>query len=290
MALSQRSQCIVRVARRSLRVAAFSLAASAGTLAVALCIEACGSDEGGGQRVLLGTRVEPVVGAESFSTAFGWNVTLSRALIATGPFYYFDGAPPVVQLAPPRRGPRWPALGELLGLSPAFAHPGHYKAGEALGQMLQPWSIDLLAGGADLPAGDGVSGLYRSASFSLTSPPEGPFSADLNGHAAVVEGVAERDGAERLHFVATADLADIERSAANGYIDGCEFKELEVEHDGRVTVQVTPKVWFDLVDFSELQPAANGDPVEFPVDSQPKIAFALGLAQLSAYEFSFAAP
>lgn len=270
---------------RAAGIVALSLAGSAGALLLAASIEACGSAESGGDRVTLDTRLEPVSGAEHFTTALGWNVTLTRALLGTGPFYYFDGAPPIVRLL--RR--QLPAVGAALGLRPAFAHPGHYKAGEALGQMLQPWSVDLLAGGGDLPAGDGVTGLYRSASFSLTSPPEGPVATDLSGHAAIVEGVAERDGVEPRHFLATADLADVERSAANGYIDGCVFDELDIESNGRVTVQVTPKVWFDLVDFSELMPASNDDAVEFPVDSQPKIAFALGLAQLSAYHFSFAA-
>ena len=287
MARFPRFGSISRVVRRGLGVAAFSIVASAGALGLALCIEACGAGGAGGHRVALQTRLEAVSGAESFTTAVGWNVTLTRALISTGPFYYFDGAPPLVQLAPPSR---WPSARDLLGVGEAFAHPGHYKAGEALGQMLEPWSIDLFAGAAELPGGDGVTGVYRSASFSFTAPPEGPLASELAGHVAIVEGVAERAGAEPLRFVATADLPDVERSAANGYVDGCEFKELGVEGDGRVTVQVTPKIWFDLVDFSELAPSADGEPVEFPADSQPKIAFALGLVQLSAYEFSFAAP
>jgi len=277
------------VARRGLGVAVASVALSAGWLGLALCIEACGADEAGGQRVVLSTRLEAISGAESFTTAVGWDVTLSRALISTGPFYYFDGAPPVVQLLrqPSRKG-RWVTARAALGLSEAWAHPGHYKAGEALGQMLQPWSVDLLAG-ADLPVGDGVTGLYRSASFSFTAPPEGPIAGELSGHAVIVEGTAAREGTPPLRFVATADLVDIERSAANGYVDGCRFDELDIQGDGRVTVRVTPKVWFDLVDFSELAPVGD-EPVELPPDSQPKIAFALGLAQLSAYEFSFSAP
>src|SRR5690606_37323900 len=144
-------------------------------------------------------------------------------------------------------------------------------------QMLRSWSVDLLAGAAELPAGEGVTGVYRSASFSFTAPPEGPMAGALAAHAAVVEGVAQREGVAPLHFVATADLPDIERSAADGFIDGCEFVALDITGSGRVTVQVTPKVWFDLVDFSELAPSATAEPTEFPADSQPKLAFALGL-------------
>jgi hypothetical protein len=279
-----------RASRRALGIGVLSIATSAGALGLALSIEACSSGETSGDRVVLDTRVELAPEGQSFTTARGWDVSLSRILISTGPLYYFDGAPPLVQLAPEPRRRAWPSALEALGVSEALAHPGHYKAGDALGQMLDSWTIDLLAGGADLPAGDGVTGVYRSASFSFTSPPEGPLASAMESHAAIVEGVAERAGTAPLRFVATAELADIERSAADGYIDGCQFDELDIERGGRVTVRVNPKIWFDLVDFAELAPAAGDAPVQFPDDSQPQLAFALGLAQLSAYKFSFSAP
>jgi hypothetical protein len=287
---SRHGLAAARAWRRALGIGVLSIVTSAGALGLALSIEACSSGETSGDRVVLDTRVELAPNGQSFTTARGWDVSLSRILIATGPLYYFDGAPPLVRLAPEPRRKAWPSPLEALGVSEAFAHPGHYKAGDALGQMLDSWSIDLLAGGADLPAGDGVTGVYRSASFSFTSPPEGPLASAMESHAAIVEGVAERAGTAPLRFVATAELADIERSAADGYIDGCQFDELDVEQGGRVTVRVNPKIWFDLVDFAELAPAAADAPVQFPGDSQPQIAFALGLAQLSAYKFSFSAP
>jgi hypothetical protein len=285
---SRYSKAAARAARRALSITALSVVGSVGALGLALSIEACSAGETSGERVVLDTRVELAPGAQSFTTEMGWDVTLSRILISTGPFYYFDGPPRVVQVAPKLRRRPWPL--EVLGSSEAFAHPGHYKAGDALGQMLDSWSIDLLAGGADLPAGAGVSGLYRSASFSFTAPPEGPMADVMESQAAIAEGVATRPGMAPLRFVATAELADIERSAADGYIDGCQFEEVDIEREGRVVVRVNPKVWFDLVDFAELAPAASDTPVLFPHDSQPKLAFALGLAQLSAYEFSFSAP
>lgn len=279
-----------RATRRALGIAALSLVTSAAALGLALSIEACSSGATSGNRVVLDTRVELAPNGQSFTTARGWDVSLSRILISTGPLYYFDGAPPLARVAPRLRRKAWPSPLDALGVSEALAHPGHYKAGEALGQMLESWSVDLLAGGAELPAGDGVTGVYRSASFSFTSPPEGPLANAMESHAAIVEGVAERAGMAPLRFAATADLADIERSAANGYIDGCQFDELDIERSGRVSVRVNPKIWFDLVDFAELAPAAGDAVVHFPDGSQPKIAFALGLAQLSAYEFSFSAP
>ncbi len=272
----------------ALRIGALTLLGSAAALAMALAIEACGADsETSGRRIVLDTRVALASGASSFTTAAGWDVTLTRAVISTGPFYYFDGAPPLV-LRDRARGSRV-ALA-VLGVGTAQAHPGHYQAGNALGQMLESWSVDLLAGAADLPTGDGVTGVYRSARFSFTSPPVGPAASELGAHAAIAEGSAVRAGETPLRFLATADLADIERSAAEGHVDGCEFSELDIENAGLVSVSVNPKVWFDLVDFAELEPAADDTPVEFPADSQPKIAFSQGLAQLSAYKFSFSAP
>ena len=266
-------------------------AASLGSVGLLFGVQACGSDsETTGKRVVLETEVSvDDVATTGFTTAVGWNVTLSKAVLSTGPFYYFDGAPPVVRL---ETTPLWRlALRRVvrsLGEGVAHAHPGHYHSGTALGEMIEPWSVDLLAGVTELPVGEGVTGTYRSARFSFTSPPVGPMAEALESHAALVEGVAERAGEPARAFRAIADLSDIERSAAEGHVEGCEFTELAIEGDGRVTLKVNPKVWFDLVDFAELEVAAGDARAEFPDDSQPKIAFAQGLAQLSAYKFSFA--
>jgi hypothetical protein len=284
-------ECISRLGRWApllLRRSALAVLVSGGGLTLALGIEACASDEStSGQRVALETRVELVPDGSSFTTAAGWDVTLTKALVATGPLYYFDGPPPLVRRTPPRlrQYARF-----ALGLGLAYAHPGHYQAGNALGQMLEPWSLDLLAGPADLPPGDGVTGIYRSARFSFAAPPEGPMAGEMQPHSAVVEGRAERAGESVRVFRAAADLNEIARSAAEGHVEGCEFHELDIAGDGRVTISINPKVWFDLADFSELAPSADETPVELPADSQPKIAFAQGLAQLSAYKFSYSPP
>lgn len=277
-----------RTAQQLLRGGLLAVVVSAGGLTLALGIEACGSDSStSGQRVALETRIELVPDAASFTTLAGWDVTLTKALVATGALYYFDGPPPLVQRATPSLRP-YALL--ALGLGTAHAHPGHYQAGNALGQMLEPWSIDLLAGAADLPPGDGVTGTYRSARFSFAAPPEGPMAGEMVPHSAVVEGRAERAGESVRLFRATADMSDIARSAAEGHVEGCEFSELTITGDGLITISINPKVWLDLADFSELEPSADDTLVEFPVDSQPKIAFAQGLAQLSAYKFAFSSP
>ena len=66
------------------------------------------------------------------------------------------------------------------------------------------------------------------------------------------------------------------------------LRDAVIEQSGRVDITIRPRVWLDLVDFAELEPNA-AEPVEFSSDSQPRIAFAQGLAQLSAYQFTYAA-
>ncbi len=268
---------------------ALGVALGAAALGGAAGVQACGAgSETSGRRVALATRLELEPSAASgFQTAAGWQVTLSKALLATGPFYYFDGAPPLVRLQRAPRARRHALL--ALGLGTAHAHPGHYQPGNALGQMLEPWSVDLLAGASDLPVGEGVTGSYRSARFSFAASATGPLAAELGGHAALVEGRAEKLGEPARIFRAVAELSDIERSAARGEVEGCEFSELDVEADGRVTVLVNPRIWFELVDFSQLEPGSMEQPAELSPSSQPGIAFALGLAQLTAYKFSYAA-
>src|SRR5262245_60607211 len=122
---------------RLIRGASYGVLLSAGALSLAVCIQACGeeSESTGGKRVVLHTRLDVDDAArKTFSTAFGWQVTLTKALVTTGPFYYFDGAPPLVRLD---ASPRYQRAARWLGLGTVHAHPGHYQEGNALGQMLE---------------------------------------------------------------------------------------------------------------------------------------------------------
>src|SRR4051812_20424048 len=184
--------------RRALLLLVVGLASSGAGLCGAVLLEGCGSSSTGGDRVTLATRIELEAGAQSaFTTGAGWSVTLTRVLLATGSLYYFDGAPPLVT-RPVRHD--WEYAQRFLGLSSAHAHPGHYQAGNALGQMLEPWSTDLMAGATELAVGDGVTGTYRSARFSFGSPPVGPLARQLAGHVVLSEGSAAKDGQETRTF------------------------------------------------------------------------------------------
>jgi len=261
------------------RTTLLSLLLAVGSPVVTVVLEGCsGSNQTSGRRLTLHTRVGVADNARSFTTPLGWHVTLQHAVIAGGPLYYFDGAPPLVQR---RSTSEWRLAQRWFGLTVAHAHPGHYQAGNALGQMLEPWSTDLFDGSQVLPDGDGVSGNYRSARFS--------FHAQPNAAVAEVTGMAERDGDDTRFFRATAEFADVAKSATEAGVDGCEFREANIDADGTVNLEVHPEVWFELVDFSEARVGASETPVEFEVDSQPKLAFVQGVAQLSAYKFSFTA-
>lgn len=271
--------------RRRALLASLGVLGSAAALGAGALLEGCASGTTGGHRVLLHTRLELASDpGASFTTALGWNVTVSKALLATGALAYFDGTPPSVQQTPHRN---WRFAQRLLGLGVAQAHPGHYGAGDARGEMLENYSADLLAGPLDLPDGEGITGTYRSARFSFHAPPAGPFATELEGHVALVEGLAEKAGEAPRFFRAAADLADLAANVSNGQVDGCEFTPVDVGGDGTVIVLVHLDVWFNLVAFDELEASSLEAPSDFPADSQPRLAFAQGLTQLSAYEFSY---
>ncbi|MCU0684645.1 MAG: hypothetical protein MUF34_20765 [Polyangiaceae bacterium] len=270
-------------ARRPLTSPLAALAAFAATGALTLlgppgCDE--GSDPPGAQRVTLATRaISEGQGTGPFTTSTNWTVTLTHAQVSLGALYYFDGEPVLSRLgptkAPGRRG--WP-----FGVRNAFAHPGHYLPGNAVGQMLQASTFDLSAGDTALPAGDGLTGAFRSAKVVFAAPADG-------GAAISIEGRAEQ-GALAHAFTAafTADELRAEEGATESAVEGCAFETAEVRGDGTVTIVVHPAVWLDQVDFSELPAAAAGAPATpLPADSSARRALLRGLKKGLAYVFRY---
>jgi hypothetical protein len=253
-------------------------------ISVCLLLACACSDTTTGQRVVLHTVVQADAElAGEFPTETGWTVQLSKAVFSVGALYYFDGEPAFVQR---EQRPLWWRLARALGPRIAHAHPGHYLAGMALGQVTVPAAVDLFAGRVSLPDGDGITGLYRSARMQLAAPTIEPALSLLRGQVAVVEGVA-RKAEQTVYFKLSASFADVARSVTQGQVDGCVFDEVQVEEDGTVTVGVKPHVWFNLVDFTGVAPGAPEAPTEIAAGETPQIAFALGLVQLSAYHFSY---
>ncbi|HEV8551207.1 MAG TPA: hypothetical protein VGQ57_19300 [Polyangiaceae bacterium] len=236
-----------------------------------------------GKRVILRTAMSAAPVATTFTTGFGWDVTLEAAAVALNGLYYFDGTPPTARLQAPR--PAWRDRLTGLFIGTAWAHPGHYQAGTALGQVMfdEPRALDLFSPPGGLPDGDGVTGTYRSARFVL--PPAAPRDAVLEGHLALAIGTAtahDEPSGKPVHFKLVADPSDIAQDVNDGAVDGCVFDETNVEGDGTVTFDVKPTVWLNLVDFSKLAPGSEDEPTE-----AHDAGFSQGVAQLSAYHFAF---
>ncbi|MEY4514515.1 MAG: hypothetical protein RLZZ450_6637 [Pseudomonadota bacterium] len=249
-----------------------------------LLLACAGSDTTTGRPVLLHTAVQADAElAGPFPTETGWTVQLNRAELSIGALYYFDGEPAFVLR---QQRPLWQRLARALGPSIAHAHPGHYLAGMALGQVITPQAADLFAGRVVLPDGNGITGLYRSARLTLAAPTNEPARSQLESQVAVVEGVATK-GEQTVYFKLSASFGDVARSVSQGQVDGCAFDETEVEEDGTVTLTVKPHVWFNLVDFTGVAQGTATAPTEIAAGETPQIAFALGLVQLSAYHFFY---
>ncbi|HET7543198.1 MAG TPA: hypothetical protein VFK05_25165 [Polyangiaceae bacterium] len=248
----------------------------------------CGSDGGGsttGKRITLQTAISGEAAALSpFTTGFGWDVELSRAKVATSAFYYFDGPPPTASLSIPRRSLRERFASYFVGT--AWAHPGHYQSGTALGEVIfsEPVVFDLFSPSPRrLPAGEGVTGIYRSARFVF--PSTAPADAALAGHLAIAEGRAVKHGdaaATPIYFRLIADSDDIAMNVNEGAVDGCVLDETKVGADGTISAEIRPTVWLNLVDFSKIDPGSADHPTE-----AHSSGFSQGLTQLSAYHFSY---
>jgi hypothetical protein len=283
----------LRIARRAALFAA--------VVTASLAIGACASDGGGegggddgetttGKRVTFDTVVQRK-GELTFTNDEGWSVTLTRALVSVGPVYYFEGEPiesaTDALLAPPAHRGIWERASDLI-IGTAHAHPGHYVQGEARGEMLTASSVDLVGGPTTLAAGQGVTGLVRSARFSWTSPAEGPFAADLGSFVVVLEGHATKEAEERW-FRLEAGRDAVVDSSGEPRVDGCVFDAIEVEGNGTVTITLDPSVWIAGSDFAEAPEGAEGAPEVVPVGTQPFNAFDRGLKKGGGYRFTFTA-
>ncbi|MFC1642505.1 hypothetical protein ACFL5O_07435 [Myxococcota bacterium] len=234
-----------------------------------------------GKRVMLATRLE--LGddpGQPFVTATGWSVTVTRALVSLKALYYYDGEPPALVLGPSR----WE---RLLGLRVAHAHPGHYQAGTALGEMTTPGSADLVAGPAGMADGRGITGFYRSAEIRFGAPAVGSVGDELGEHVLLVEGSARLDD-EHREFRAAATAEDLRNPDGVIGVIGCGFEAAEVQGPGTIVLRIRASVWLDQVDFASVPESENGAPVELPAGSLAEMAFKhLGVTRAGAYHFEF---
>ncbi len=262
------------VIRATAAACVFALALVAGGTPLVACSD---GDTTTGRRVTLEVNVQADPASKQFTNAQGWNVSVTKAAIATGAFYFFDGET-IFSLAP-----RAPAGFSFV--KSAFAHPGHYVPGTARGEILTPSSVDLLAGGS-LGRGNGITGPVRSATFSFDAPAKGPMANELGPNVIVVEGTATK-GAETRAF--RAEITSEEEKDTKGVtqIEGCPFTEVDMQADGVVTLNVKLAQWFDQVDFESVPASTDGKPV-LMTEGLPRNQLLRGTRVGLAYQFSYA--
>lgn len=249
-------------------------------LGLDLLADACGDGATTGKRVTLQTTVGPAAGTQApFTNAVGWEIRLDRAIVSIGALYYFEGASLFSRLDAPLRP---------FGVRSAFAHPGHYQEGSALGQMLVASSVDLMKGDAALAAGDGITGPFRSARFTWGTPAVGPLATELGAHVALAIGTATK-GMETRRFSLAADVPDVVDAGGLPRVEGTAFapEPTNVAGDGMITVRIAPAVWLAQVDFTDVPPSADGEPVTVEKTTLAFRAFARGIKDGSAWVFSF---
>lgn len=255
---------------------------------VALAAAGCGSDDATtgdattGKRIAVSVSVAADPGvADKFTLASGFDVTLTKAAIALSGVQFFDGAPATARAPAPRRRSTWDSW--LIGT--AHAHPGHYQAGNAVGEALVPGSFDLFGGTSQLGKGEGVTGVFRSGRVSLSGTPTGPGASALGGASVALEGTAVK-GASTLHFRLVAPLSEVEKSLSAGRVEGVPFDERAVTGDVAITLRIKPSVWLSFVDFKDLTGGTADAPIVLGPESAEGVTFAVGVAQISAYRFS----
>lgn len=236
------------------------------------------------KRVTLATRM---VADDSIDApivnAFGWSLQLSRVALSTGPLYYWNGSPAVARLIPP--GPF-----HFLRIASAYAHPGHYVPGDAMGQMLQSASVDLALGAATLPMGEGVSGIYRSGRFTFSEKPVGDAVEALDGHVVVLEGTGTKGAMQRI-FRAEFDIGDLLDAATVAEVEGCAFVGApDVQADGTITVHVVPSVWLDQLELDAVPESMDGKPVLLARDSVAFRSLDRGLKKAPGFVFEYTTP
>jgi hypothetical protein len=234
-----------------------------GALALSLALSGCGSEA---ER-----RTFPVEASATLPTGAnerGWTVTLESAHASIGPVRFFNGR---VLLS--KRAPRFDWYSLIGGT--AQAHPGHYVAGDALGEVLTVTTVDLLTG-APLGDASAVTGEYGSMEVTLTAPTASTDAAGvLGGHAVRVRGTARNADGGAVRFEAVADLP--------APVAGVRFEKSLGMEAGRVRIAVDLRTWLGRIDFATAtDPDADGI-FTFPAGSQAQNALVRGVEDTTSY-------
>jgi len=244
-------------------------------------IAGCADDDGGsgttGKRIALEVKIAASSDSKQFTNTQGWAVAITKADIATGALYFYDGATLFA-------GRNTPAKWSMVRT--AHAHPGHYVPGNARGEMRTSSSADLMVGAA-LGKGDGISGPVRSATFTFGTPPSGgPAASELGANVIVLEGTAAK-GAEIRVFRAEILPDEVKDGKGIMQIEGCPFAETDMQANGVVTVTIKIPMWFEQVAFDAVPASTDGKPVLL-TDGLARNQLVRGTKAGLAYSFAYA--
>ncbi|MBJ6764896.1 hypothetical protein JGU66_29380 [Myxococcaceae bacterium JPH2] len=199
----------------------------------------------------------------------GWSVTPESLFVSMGPVRFFEG-----RVLISRRAPRFDWYSLIGGT--ANAHPGHYIAGDALGEVLTTHTVDLLSGPVVLGDANAVTGDYGSLELTLTPPTASTDATGaLTGHAVHVRGTARNADGGSVRFDATVDLPKA--------IEGIRFERTMKKESGRVRIAVDLKTWLGRIDFATVAAAGPDGLSHFPAESQAQNALTRGVEDTSAY-------
>ncbi|MCY0999830.1 hypothetical protein OWM54_22100 [Myxococcus sp. MISCRS1] len=196
----------------------------------------------------------------------GWRITLDAAHVSLGPVRFFEGR---VLLS---RAFDWYAL---LG-GTAHAHPGHYAPGDALGELLETHTVDLLSGITPLGTASAVTGEYGSLELTLATPTATTDAQGvLKGHAVRLVGTATNADGGQVRFDVEADLPKP--------VAGVRFEKSLGLEAGRVRITVDLRKWVDRIDFATATDTDADGIYTFPADSQARNALMRGVEDTTAY-------
>lgn len=197
-----------------------------------------------------------VVGTNLPDTAneHGWSVELEEAKAEVGPVQFFEG-----EVLWSRRFSPWSFIVPV-----AVAHPGHYIAGESMGEWLGSAEVDLMGPATELGLVEAVTGQYGSMQLTLSS--------------VLLKGVATKDTASIPFEVSIEVSTPLEGVRAEADVTPTPLV-------AQMTVDVAK--WLQRVDFSTAVDADEDGLFTFEPKTQALNALTRAVANTGAYTVVF---
>ena len=210
---------------------------------------ACGATEG--TRITFPMAVAGV--APTSPTQTGWTVALTSAEVHLSAARFYTG-----KVLISRRFDPWSLI-----ISSAWAHPGHYQEGQALGENLSHLDADLLGGEVDWGTATAVTGEYGSMQLTYAG-------------ALTLKGTATK-GSEHFTF-------DTGGSLPKAKIEGIKFDQvIGAAKKGRVVVTLNLATLLERVDFDKAGTVDAAGILKFDPTSEAYNGFARGILDTGTY-------